>query len=131
MATATKERRSSAARARQAHRQTVESTPADVARFLQDALGQKLVAYIANVSGPRTVAHWVAGDRSPGTESEARLRAAFYIFRLLGETESSHIVRAWFAGMNPSLGETAPATAIREGKLEDAVAAAKAFLTGA
>ncbi|MGO9321718.1 MAG: XRE family transcriptional regulator [Solirubrobacteraceae bacterium] len=131
MPTATKEQKSRAERAKQAHRQTVESTPADVARFLQDALGQKLVAYIANVSGPRTVAHWVAGDRTPGAESEERLRAAFYIFRLLGETESSHVVRAWFAGMNPALGESAPATAIREGKLADAVAAAKAFLAGA
>ena len=126
MATATNERR-----AQSAHRQTVESTPADVARFLQDALGQKLVAYIANVSGPRTVAHWVAGDRHPKPEAEERLRAAFYVFRLLGEAESSHIVRAWFAGMNPALGDTAPATAIREGKARDAVAAAKAFLAGA
>jgi hypothetical protein len=131
MATTTKGQQTKAARARQAHRQSVESTPADVARFLQDALGQKLVAYIANVSGPRTVARWVAGDRRPGTDSEERLRAAFYIFRLLGETESSHIVRAWFAGMNPALGESAPATAIREGRLEDAVAAAKAFIAGA
>lgn len=117
--------------ATKAHRQTVESSPADVARFLQDALGQKLVAYIANVSGPRTVAHWVAGTRSPGTEAEERLRAAFYIFRLLGEVESSHVVRAWFAGMNPALDETAPATAIHEGRLRDAVAAAKAFLADA
>jgi hypothetical protein len=117
--------------AAKAHRQSVESTPKDVARFLQDALGQKLVAYIANVSGERTVAHWVAGSRSPNTEAEDRLRAALYIFRLLGEVESSHVVRAWFVGMNPALDETAPATAIREGRLRDAVAAAKAFLADA
>lgn len=115
--------------ARQAHRQSVESSPADMARFLQDALGQKLVAYITNVSSPRTVAHWVAGDRSPGTEPEDRLRAAFLIFRLLGEVESSHVVRAWFAGHNPVLDDTAPATAIREGKTREAIAAAKAFLS--
>jgi hypothetical protein len=119
------------ARAARAHRQTVESSPADVARFLQDALGQKLVAYIAHVSGPRTVAHWVAGDRNPGAGAEERLRAAFYIFRLLSEAESSHVVRAWFAGMNPGLDDTAPATAIREGNMRDAVAAAKAFLADA
>ena len=123
MSDATKERR-----AKKAHRQTVESSPADVARFLQDALGQKLVAYITNVSGPRTVAHWVAGDRRPSSEPEERLRAAFYIFRLLGEGESSHVVRAWFAGLNPVLDDAAPATAIREGRTRDAVAAAKAFL---
>jgi hypothetical protein len=115
--------------AKHAHRQSVESSPADMARFLQDTLGQKLVAYITNVSGPRTVAHWVTGDRSPGTESESRLRVAFLIFRLLGEVESSHVVRAWFAGLNPVLDDTAPATAIREGKMREALAAAKAFVS--
>jgi hypothetical protein len=112
-----------------AHRQTVESSPSDMARFLQDALGQKLVAYLANVSGPRTVAHWVAGDRKPGTEAEERLRVAFYIFRLLGKVESSYVVRSWFAGLNPALDDTAPATAIRDGKMREAIAAAKAFVS--
>jgi hypothetical protein len=114
---------------RQAHRQTVESSAGDMARFLQDALGQKLVAYIANVSGARTVARWVAGERNPGQDSEERLRAAFYIFRLLSEVEGSHVVRAWFAGLNPLLEDTAPATAIREGRAREAVAAAKAFVS--
>jgi hypothetical protein len=114
---------------KQAHRQTVETSPGDIARFLQEALGQKLVAYIAAVSSPRTVARWVAGEREPGPEAEQRLRAAFYIFRLLSEVESSHVVRAWFAGLNPLLDEVAPATAIRDGAMQDAVAAAKAFVS--
>jgi hypothetical protein len=112
-----------------AHRQTVESTPDDMARFLQDALGQRLVAYVTNVSAPRTVARWVANDRKPGPEAEERLSAAFYIFRLLTGVESSHVVRAWFAGLNPLLDDTSPATVIREGKLREAVAAAKAFVS--
>jgi hypothetical protein len=112
---------------RQAHRQTVESTPDDMARFLQDALGQKLVAYIANVSGPRTVARWVTSERKPSSGAEQRLGVAFYIFRLLSDVESSHVVRSWFAGLNPLLGDTAPATVIREGRFQDAIAAANAF----
>jgi CubicO group peptidase (beta-lactamase class C family) len=114
---------------KQAHRQTVESSPGDMARFLQDALGQKLVAYIANVSGPRTVARWVANDRDPSPGAEERLSVAFYIFRLLGEVESSHVIRAWFAGLNPLLDEQSPATVIREGGFREAVAAAKAFVS--
>lgn len=110
-----------------AHRQTVESTPDDMARFLKDALGQRLVAYIANVSAPRTVARWVANERKPGPEAVERLTAAFYIFRLLTGVESSHVVRAWFAGLNPLLDDESPATAIREGRFRQAAAAAKAF----
>jgi hypothetical protein len=115
--------------AKQAHRQTVESTPDDMASFLQDALGQKLVAYIANVSAPRTVARWVANERKPGSDAEERLSAAFYIFRLLTTVESSHVVRAWFAGLNPLLDDTSPATVIREGRFREAAAAAKAFVS--
>jgi hypothetical protein len=99
-----------------------------MARFLQDALGQKLVAYIANVSSPKTVARWVAGEGSPRTDAEERLGVAFYIFRLLSEVESSYVVRSWFAGRNPLLDEVAPATVIREGRMQDAIAAAKAFV---
>jgi hypothetical protein len=117
--------------AKQAHRQTVESSPGDMARFLQDALGQKLLAYITNVSGPRTVARWVSDERKPGPEAERRLRAAFYIFRLLSEVESSYVVRSWFAGLNPLLDEVAPATVIREGSMQEALAAAKAFVSDA
>jgi hypothetical protein len=98
-----------------------------MARFLQDALGQKLVAYIANVSGPRTVARWVTSERKPSSGAEQRLGVAFYIFRLLSDVESSHVVRSWFAGLNPLLGDTAPATVIREGRFQDAIAAANAF----
>jgi hypothetical protein len=115
--------------AKQAHRQTVESTPDDMARFLQDALGQKLVAYITNVSGPRTVARWVSNERSPNASAEERLSVAFYAFRLLSDVESSHVVRAWFAGLNPLLDEEAPATAIREGRYREALAAVKAFVS--
>jgi hypothetical protein len=115
--------------AKQAHRQTVESTPDDMARFLQDALGQKLVAYIAHVSGPRTVARWVSNERSPNSSAEGRLSVAFYVFRLLSDVESSHVVRAWFAGLNPLLDEKAPATVIREGRFQEVVAAAKAFVS--
>ena len=114
---------------RQAHRQAVETSPGDMARFLQDALGQKLVAYIADVSGARTVARWVAGERKPGTDAEERLSAAFYVFRLLSEVESSYVVRAWFAGRNPLLDDVAPATVIREGRMQDAIAAARAFVS--
>lgn len=113
---------------RQAHRKSVESSPCDMAAFLQEALGQKLVAYIVGVSDPKTVGRWARAKRAPGAPHEEKLRAAFYIFQVLSDVESSYTIRAWFAGLNPLLGEEAPATAIREGRLRVAVAAAKAFI---
>ena len=120
-------------REREAHRKQVEFAIADIAQFLQETLGQKLVAYIAEVSDPKTVGHWARGDQSPRADSEERLRAAFQIFHLLQSEESAHTVRAWLIGMNPQLDDQSPAEAIdaiREGRLRDAWVAAKAYVAG-
>jgi hypothetical protein len=113
-----------------AHRKAVESTIQDVVGYMQEVLGQKLVAYVAGVSGPRTVGRWAAGERAPRTEHEQRLRCAYQTFQLLLAEESPHTVRAWFLGLNPQLDDQSPAQSIREGDFRDVLVAAKAFLAG-
>jgi nicotinamide mononucleotide adenylyltransferase len=117
-------------RSEEAHRKQVEFTIADIAKFLQDALGQKLVAYMANVSDSKTVSQWISHAHQPRPESEVRLRAAFQVFHLLQDEESPHTVRAWLIGMNPQLEDVSPAQAIRDGRLEDVWVAAKAYMAG-
>ena len=114
----------------EAHRKAVESSIADVVGYLQEVLGQKLVAHIAGVSDPRTVARWTAGDRSPRSENEQRLRCAYQTFQLLLAEESPHTVRVWFLGLNPQLDDQSPAQSIREGNFRDVLVAAKAYLAG-
>jgi hypothetical protein len=117
--------------ATEAHRSTVESSVADIAAFLQDALGQKLVAYMVGVEDPKTIGRWASEKRVPqDVEVEKRLREAHQIFRLLMTKESPHTVRAWFVGMNPQLDDESPAAAIREGRSRDVLVAARAFLAG-
>ncbi len=113
-----------------AHRKTVESTIQDVVGYMQEVLGQKLVAYIAGVSDPRTVGRWAAGERAPRAEHEQRLRCAYQTFQLLLAEESPHTVRAWFLGLNPQLDDQSPAQSIRDGAFRDVLVAAKAFLAG-
>jgi len=113
-----------------AHERAVSFEIKDVARYLQEALGQKLVAYIAGVSDSKRVGRWAQGAQSPRDEAERRLRAAFQIFHLLLAEESPHVIRAWFIGMNPQLDDDSPAEVIREGRLKEALAAAKAFVAG-
>jgi hypothetical protein len=113
------------------HRSAVASSIADVAAFLQDALGQKLVAFMVGVEDPKTVGRWASNKRLPkDVEVERRLRDAHQIFRLLLTMESPYTVRAWFVGLNPQLDDESPATAIREGRTRDVLVAAKAFLAG-
>jgi hypothetical protein len=113
-----------------AHRKAVESTIRDVVGYMQEVLGQKLVAYIAGVSDPRTVGRWAAGERAPRAEHEQRLRCAYQTFQLLLAEESPHTVRAWSLGLNPQLDDQSPAQSIREGAFRDVLIAAKAFLAG-
>ncbi|MDQ3896901.1 MAG: hypothetical protein M3326_06575 [Actinomycetota bacterium] len=117
-------------RAQRAHRASVTMSIADMASFLQDALGQKLVAYIAGVSDFKAVGRWAQGSRTPQPAATDRLRCAYQVFQLLQAHESPHTVRAWFVGLNPQLGDESPATAIRDGAFKDALVAARAFLTG-
>jgi len=115
----------------EAHRTTVESSVADIAAFLQDALGQKLVAFMVGVEDPKTVGRWASEKRLPqDSGAEQKLRAAYQVFRLLATQESPYTVRAWFVGLNPQLDDESPATAIREGRVRDVIVAARAFLAG-
>jgi hypothetical protein len=44
--------------------------------------------------------------------------------------DSSRVVKAWFIGLNPQLDDESPAEAIREGRLKEAMNAARAFVAG-
>lgn len=111
------------------HRTAVASSISDVAAFLQDALGQKLVAFMVGVEDPKTVGRWASGKRVPkDLDVERRLRDAEQIFRVLMTEESPGTVRAWYLGLNPQLGDESPATAIREGRTHDVLVAAREFL---
>ena len=96
-------------------------------------LSRRLTAYIAGVKDGKTVARWASGEvtdiREP--ETEQRMRTAYEIAQLLLGDDSPRTVRAWFIGLNPQLGDVPPAEAIREGRLQDAIAAARAFAAGA
>jgi len=113
-----------------AHKRAVSFEIKDVARYLQEALGQKLVAFLAGTSDPKQVGKWAQGTQTPRDEAQRRLRAAFQIFHLLLAKESHHVTRAWFIGMNPQLDDDSPAEAIHDGHLKEALAAAKAFTEG-
>jgi predicted exporter len=115
----------------QAHREAVGASVSDIADFLQDLLGRRLVAYVAGVKDAKTVSRWAKGEVGEARwESERRLRAAYEIAQLLVRFDSSRVVKAWFIGLNPQLDDESPAEAIREGRLKEAMNAARAFVAG-
>lgn len=113
-----------------AHRKQVSFDIADIAAFLQETLGQKLVAFMADVQDPKTVGQWIRRGQRPRPESEERLRMAFQVFHFIQNEESPHTVRAWLIGINPQLDDISPAEAIHNGDLKDVWVAAKAYVSG-
>jgi len=116
----------------QIHRQALVAPLAELARFLQELLTRRLTAYIAGVQDAKTVTRWANGEVTEIRDLavEQRLRTAYEIAQLLLDAESTPTIRAWFLGMDPRLGDTSPAEAIREGRLKEAMGTARAFAAG-
>jgi hypothetical protein len=113
-----------------AHDKAIRTSAPEIARYFQDLVGQKLTAYMTGVNDPKAVGKWASGQRAPRGESERRLRDAYQIAMLISAYDSDSTVRAWLVGMNPLLGDRAPAAVLaeREDGAVQALAAAKAFL---
>jgi hypothetical protein len=113
----------------EAHRKSTETSLQDIAKYLSEALGTSMVAYMSDVD-KKTVGRWIAGGSHPQRPSEERLRAAYMVFQYLLAHDSDHTARAWFIGLNPQLDDIAPASAIRDGRLREVWTAAKSFTLG-
>jgi hypothetical protein len=114
--------------ARTAHRRETRTEISEIAAWLQQMFGRELTAIMAGIQTARTVGQWARGECEPQFSNELRLRNAYRVALLLiegGETERT--VRSWFTGMNPLLGDRAPARIIGE-EPEEVVAAAKDLL---
>jgi hypothetical protein len=116
----------------QVHRQATLAPVSEVVGLLQELLSRRLTAFIAGVNDGKTVTRWASGEVETirDHEMEQRLRTTYEIARLLMTGDAPRTVKAWFIGLNPQLDDTSPAEAIREGRLREALAAARAFTVG-
>lgn len=122
-----------AASIEQAHRQSIETQFSDIVRVLEELLSRRLTAVMAGVKDGKTIARWAAGETGDIRDDQKilRLQTAYQIvLMLLQSSDTPQIVKAWFIGLNPQLGDVSPAEAIREDRLQEALAAARAFAAG-
>jgi hypothetical protein len=113
-------------------RETVILPIKSVARYLQETLGQQVVAYLAGLRDPKMVGRWAAGKSEPRSAIvNMRLRYAYEATRLLTDAYGAGAARSWLFGSNTRLDDEAPAYLLRYGKTpEDVrfiVPAARAF----
>jgi hypothetical protein len=106
-------------------------TSAEIVFGLREILGARLVAYIGHLSSTRSVGEWASGTQSPSEDTLDRLHAAYSVAVLLREREGAATVSSWFQGMNPRLGDQAPARVLRDQPigmaLPEVMAAARSF----
>ena len=96
-----------------AHREATRTDFRQIAQELQEALGQRLVAYATGVRSPQAVGRWAAGKNEP-RGAEQGLRNLYRVFVVLRETENAQTIRAWLKGANPQLAHRAPIEFLRE-----------------
>lgn len=116
----------------QAHKEAISVPVNELVSALQARLSRRITAYIAGVDNAKTITRWASGEITTirDHEMEQKLRTAYEIFLLLTNYEGVSTVKAWFIGLNPQLGDVAPIDALREGRLRDALSAARAFTVG-
>ena len=117
-----------------AYREAVSLEVPALVQALCDLLGLRLVAQIGAVKETRAVRQWIAHERSPSTPTVKRLRDTYQIARLLAESCTPEVIRAWFDAMNPLLGDSSPARLLRDGEGDEnalrVLAAARNFTSG-
>ncbi len=109
------------------HTRATRASMSEVAACLQTVLGQRLTAVVAGVNDAKAVGQWARGARVPHPEAERRLRDAYQVVGLLLEYDKPDTIRAWFGGMNPHLGDQAPALVVATDP-DHVVEAAQAFI---
>jgi hypothetical protein len=114
----------------QANDAAMHASVAELAGTLQDVLSRRVTAYLARISDGKTIARWASGEVSSirDVETERRLRTAYTIVMLLQGSASPRMMRAWFINHNPRLDDALPMDTIREGRLQEALYAAQAFV---
>jgi hypothetical protein len=105
-------------------------TTATMAMRLQELLGQRLVAFCVGVRSSKLIGRWATEEELP-TQDQRRLILDLYaITEELRKVAGDSTIRAWFTGMNPDLGDEAPAEVFREGNRQSVRDAARTFATG-
>ncbi len=113
-------------------REAITSGTDRIATYLQEMLGQKIVAYLAGLTDPKMVGAWARGESKPRSAAMFRLRYAYQAARLLTHAYGNETAQAWFFGSNHLLDDEAPAYVLRYAKTPDdlrlIVPAARAFV---
>ncbi len=77
----------------------------DIAAYLQEALGQRVVAAMAGLADAKQVGRYARADGpEPHGTTERRLREGYKVVRMLDDAYDAKTARAWLFGTNSPVG---------------------------
>jgi plasmid stabilization system protein ParE len=95
-----------------AHQLDLEATTrtiAEIAAYLQEAVGQRVAAAIAGLADAKQIGRYArAHGPQPHTTTERRLREGYKVVRMLVDAYDDKTARAWLFGTNTRLDDQAP-----------------------
>jgi hypothetical protein len=90
---------------------------AEIAAYLQDALGQRIAAHLIGSRDAKQIGRYrKAGGPAPNATTDLRLREGYKIVRMIVESFDSKTARAWLFGTNTRLDDAAPIDVLRQAK---------------
>jgi hypothetical protein len=115
--------------------ETAKASPAQLAQYLQDTLGQKVTVYLAGLKDPKMVGRWASETNQPSDVVCLRLQYGYHVARLIEQAYGPQTVKSWLWGSNSRLDRKAPAAVLRVAQTPDdlgeLVPAAIAFVADA
>jgi len=94
---------------------TLELSIQELLSGTREMLGARLTAYIAGVKTTGQISSWIAEESPDLTDAQLRrLRLAYVVAAALVNREGKATTQSWFMGLNPVLGDVAPARLIVE-----------------
>jgi hypothetical protein len=99
-----------------------------IADILQNALGQRMTAYLAGLNDVKQIGRYrKPGGPTPTPQVELRLREGYKVVRMLLDCYDEATTRNWLFGTNSRLDDQAPIGVLRNGAVpEDFVAVVRA-----
>ena len=117
-----------------AYRASVRESPAAMARWMLDNLGQRITTAGLGLKDASLVRRYARGDGAPSAEREARLRLLYRVSRMVADTYGTATAQAFLRGSNPELDDDSPLLVIATRPVEAAagevLGAARALLDG-
>lgn len=114
--------------------EAAQQTPNALAAYLQDALGQRMTAYLAGLNDVKQVGRY-SRKVTPRPAVALRLREGYKIVRMIESVYDSETAKAWLFGTNVRLDDQAPIGILRQAEdpseVTPVIRAARQFAAGA